>query len=127
MTALDKFYNQIVEWYGTNPQVDDLYDECKKSDIGIPAITTGVDTRAYVLIKNGTPIKAAKKVVELAGYLQDNKHRVVPHEELLSKVWGRSEFISKTTVLVHVCKIRSILGDNCIKSAKSVGYQWNIK
>jgi DNA-binding response OmpR family regulator len=126
MTALDKFYEQMKEWYGTNIMVEKLYKECKIYDVNPPTIEIGADTRSFVLVKDGQSIKAAKKVVELVSYLQTHKDRVISYDELLINIWGRSDYISKSTVTVHVNKARKILGPNCIRLAKRVGYQWDL-
>ena len=120
-TALDWFADQLGIKSGS------LLEQAKRIELEQSKIeNTGADINRYILIKNGEQICAPKKVVELANYLQKNKNRVVSKEEILRKVWGREEFITKTTVTVHICKIRKILGKDCIIIAKGVGYRWNL-
>ncbi len=43
----------------------------------------------YQLTASGRPIEVQPKVLELLGYLIENRDRMVPREELLEKVWKR--------------------------------------
>ena len=64
-----------------------------------------VDMKAMKVYLDGEEIKLKSKEFKLFAYLYENANRVVPKNELFSKVWG-NEFFSDGTLNVHIRKIR---------------------
>jgi len=70
---------------------------------------------------DGREVKLTKRERELLKVLLENAGRVVPKEELLSKVW-KGERVSKRVVDVHVKHLRDKIGGR-IETVWGVGYR----
>ena len=70
---------------------------------------------------DGREVKLTKRERELLKVLLENAGRVVPKEELLSKVW-KGESVSKRVVDVHVKHLRDKIGGR-IETVWGVGYR----
>lgn len=67
------------------------------------------------------------KEYELLKYLVDNNSRVVPREEILSKVWGYDYEGETRTLDMHIRFLRQKIGENgndYIKTVRGVGYRF---
>lgn len=83
-----------------------------------------VDINSYMIFKDGLPMRAPKKVVQMAHYFIMNKGRVIPREEFVKNLWEKDILVCDRTVDVHVRKVKQLIGNDCILSVKRVGYKW---
>lgn len=75
----------------------------------------------------GKPLELTFKEYELLKYLIDNNKRVVPREELLSKIWGYEYEGETRTLDMHIRFLRQKLEDDggeYIKTVRGVGYRF---
>lgn len=73
------------------------------------------------------PLELTFKEYELLKYLIDNNKRVVPREELLSKIWGYEYEGETRTLDMHIRFLRQKLEDDggeYIKTVRGVGYRF---
>jgi two-component system alkaline phosphatase synthesis response regulator PhoP len=83
-----------------------------------------VDLSSYHIEVGGEKKIAAKKVIQLAHYLLNNKARIVTRTQILADLWGDDVVVGIRTVDVHIRKLRLLIGEDCVTTIKSVGYQW---
>lgn len=90
-------------------------------------ITTGnisIDASKYLVHVNGEAVVLAKKEFELLHLLATKPGRVFLRNEILEQVWGNDVIVGDRTIDVHIRKIRSKMGINCISTIKGVGYKF---
>ena len=67
-----------------------------------------------------------KKEFELLYLLAQKPGKVFLRNEILSSVWGNDVIVGDRTIDVHIRKIRSKLGLDCITTVKGVGYKFEL-
>lgn len=85
-----------------------------------------IDYEAHAAFVQGEKVELKAMEYKLLIYLVKHKNRVVPKDELFSKVWGDT-FVSDNTLNVHVRHLREKIEDNpkeprYIKTAWGTGY-----
>jgi two-component system alkaline phosphatase synthesis response regulator PhoP len=85
-----------------------------------------IDPVRFVVELNGEEKLLAKKEFELLYLLASKPGRVYLRNEILSHVWGNDVIVGDRTIDVHIRKIRSKLGIDCIKTVKGVGYKFEL-
>lgn len=93
------------------------------------ALTIGnvtIDPVRFVVETEGEEKLLAKKEFELLYLLASKPGRVFLRNEILSQVWGNDVIVGDRTIDVHVRKIRSKLGIDCIRTVKGVGYKFEL-
>jgi len=85
-----------------------------------------IDPSQFTLMFNGKPIILAKKEFELLYLLASKKGKVFLRNEILSQIWGTEVIVGDRTIDVHIRKIRSKLGIDCITTVKGVGYKFEM-
>jgi two-component system alkaline phosphatase synthesis response regulator PhoP len=85
-----------------------------------------IDPVRFVVELNGEEKLLAKKEFELLYLLVSKPGRVYLRNEILSQVWGNDVIVGDRTIDVHIRKIRSKLGIDCIKTVKGVGYKFEL-
>jgi two-component system, OmpR family, alkaline phosphatase synthesis response regulator PhoP len=85
-----------------------------------------IDPVRFVVELNGEEKLLAKKEFELLYLLASKPGRVYLRNEILSQVWGNDVIVGDRTIDVHIRKIRSKLGIDCIKTVKGVGYKFEL-
>jgi len=98
----------------------------KKNIIELSEIKINTDTREVYYQEK--LLELTFKEYELLKYLIDNNSRVVPREELISKVWGYDYEGETRTLDMHIRFLRQKLGENgneYIKTVRGVGYRFN--
>lgn len=65
----------------------------------------------YELRRDGTPVKAEPRVLEVLNYLIEHRDRVVPKEELLDKLWP-DVHVSESALTTAIRDARRALGDS---------------
>lgn len=62
---------------------------------------------------------------KLLHILVENKNRIMSRTLLMEKIWScDSDFIDENALSVSVKRLRSKLGNNCIKTVYGLGYMW---
>jgi two-component system alkaline phosphatase synthesis response regulator PhoP len=84
-----------------------------------------IDPAQYKTTLNGVTHSLAKKEFELLYLLAAQAGRVFLRNEILSQVWGNDVIVGDRTIDVHIRKIRSKLGIDCITTVKGVGYKFD--
>ncbi len=85
-----------------------------------------INKNKHQVIVNGEPIKLAKKEFKLLYLLAKKPGKVFLREEILNKIWGNDVIVGDRTIDVHIRKIRSKVGINCIQTIKGMGYKFDI-
>jgi two-component system alkaline phosphatase synthesis response regulator PhoP len=84
-----------------------------------------IDPDQYKIILDNKDFNLAKKEFELLYLLASQPGKVFLRNEILSQVWGNDVIVGDRTIDVHVRKIRSKLGIDCITTVKGVGYKFD--
>ncbi len=88
-----------------------------------------VDMRSHEVSLNGAPVKLTPTEFNMLTHLVKNADRIVSHQSLLEKVWGR-EYIDATDYLKsHIQHLRQKLGESAedatrIVNERGVGYRF---
>ncbi len=93
------------------------------------ALTLGamvIDPVRFVVTLNGKDIVLPKKEFELLFLLASKPGRVFLRNEILNQVWGTDVIVGDRTIDVHIRKIRSKLGIDCVTTVKGVGYKFEM-
>jgi two-component system alkaline phosphatase synthesis response regulator PhoP len=85
-----------------------------------------IDPVRFMVTLNGNYIVLPKKEFELLYLLASKPGRVFLRNEILSRVWGTDVIVGDRTIDVHVRKIRSKLGIDCVITVKGVGYKFEM-
>lgn len=83
-----------------------------------------IDFHSYTVSYKGKLVKLPKTAFKLLDYFLKNKNKLLTKHDILSSVWEQTEFIDERTIDVHIFKLRSEFGSDCIQSIKRVGYKW---
>ena len=76
---------------------------------------------------NGKDLALTPIEFDILWYLAAHQGQVVPSEELFEKVWKEAYFESNNTVMAHIARLRSKMGDQprrpkYIKTVWGIGY-----
>lgn len=85
-----------------------------------------IDRERYLAIQSGKEINLPKKEFELLSLLWSQPGKVFTRDTILSSVWGHDVIVGDRTIDVHIRKLRSKIGDKCIKTVKGVGYKFEL-
>jgi two-component system, OmpR family, KDP operon response regulator KdpE len=91
-----------------------------------------IDLDARMVTRHGQPISLAPLEYSLLFHLISNEGKVLAHETLLAKVWGR-EYLEEVDYLkVYIRRLRTKLGDNpqkpdLIHTERGVGYIFQVR
>lgn len=83
-----------------------------------------INREKYLVSYNNRDIILARKEFELLDLLASSPGRVFLRNEILEKIWGADVIVGDRTIDVHIRKIRSKLGVDCIATVKGVGYKF---
>ena len=83
-----------------------------------------VDRGRHRALLDGVPVELTAKEVDLLAVLAEEPGRVVPRQELFSRVWDPVWVGTGKTLDVHVASLRRKLGDaTVIETVRGVGYR----
>ncbi len=87
-----------------------------------------IDTARYQLRRAGALVHIEPRALDLLCYLIENRHRVVPKNELLDSLWG-DRFVSEAALTTSLRTVRRAIGDTgtlqrLIRTAHRRGYQF---
>ena len=108
----------------------------QQSNYGVEGTTETVAIGKYTFdypnltltIHNNTS-KITEKEAKLLYYLFSNSNQFLPREEILSQVWGKTDFFSGRSMDVFVSRIRKYLKEDpniSIESVRGIGLQFNL-
>jgi len=83
-------------------------------------ILTPADYRA---VYDSTELALTLKEFEILMLFVQNKGKTLPHESILTRVWGYDFDGGESTVHTHIKNLRAKLPENIIKTVRGVGYR----
>lgn len=137
MTALDdddsqlRAFNNLADDYVTKPFTMQILVKrvealLRRSGVLKEEIIVGKLTllpESYQVIYQNDTISLTPKEFEILLLLAKNKGRIVPHETLLTKIWGYDFEGNEGVVHVHMRNLRNKLPSGLIATVKGVGYR----
>ena len=86
-----------------------------------------IDLETKELTIKGEGIILTKTEFEILVLLADNPERFFSREEIISKVWSQTPYITERTVDVHVARLRKKIGEfsSVITNRSGYGYRFN--
>ncbi len=86
-----------------------------------------VDLTAHKVTVDGKTLTMAPKEYDLLFFLVRNKNIAIPHEKLLSEVWGYDYFGDDRTLYTHIKLLRKSLGPykKHITTIRGLGYRFD--
>jgi two-component system, OmpR family, alkaline phosphatase synthesis response regulator PhoP len=85
-----------------------------------------INPSEYLVYVQQVPKQLARKEFELLYLLAQKPGRVFNRNEILDKVWGEEVIVGDRTIDVHIRKLRSKLGIDCITTIKGIGYKFEV-
>ncbi|PVW15616.1 response regulator transcription factor [Marixanthomonas spongiae] len=88
------------------------------------------DTENLTLNINGKTNKITAKEAKLLYFLYRNRNQLIRRDDILSNVWGKTDFFSGRSMDVFISRIRKSLKDDpsiAIESVRGIGLEFNIK
>lgn len=85
-----------------------------------------IDPIKYIVHVDGNEVILARKEFELLYLLASKPGRVFVRNEILGQIWGNDVIVGDRTIDVHVRKVRSKIGVDCITTVKGVGYKFEL-
>ncbi|MDZ7678716.1 MAG: winged helix-turn-helix domain-containing protein [Acidimicrobiales bacterium] len=87
-----------------------------------------IDTDTVELLDDGHPVDMEPQAFAVLTHLIEQRHRVVPKEELLDTVWG-DRFVTASALTTQIKQCRRVVGDDgeaqrFIRTAHRVGYRF---
>ncbi len=84
-----------------------------------------IDEDLFEIRRRGNFVAVEPQALDLILYLLNNRHRVVPKQELVERLWqGRR--VTQSALTRCVCMARKSLGTpSLIKTVYKRGYRWN--
>lgn len=91
-----------------------------------------IDLDSRAMTRHGQPINLAPLEYSLLYHLTSNEGRVMPHETLLAKVWGREYMEEVDYLKVYIRRLRNKLNDDpqnpeLIHTERGVGYIFQVR
>jgi two-component system response regulator VanR len=77
----------------------------------------------YKVLYNGEELALTLKEFEILMLFVQNKSKTLPHETILSRVWGYEYDGNDSTVHTHIKNLRAKLPERIIKTVRGVGYR----
>ncbi|MFL0354241.1 response regulator transcription factor [Xanthomarina sp. GH4-25] len=78
---------------------------------------------------NNKTTKITEKEAQLIFFLNSNRNKLIPREDILEKIWGQNDFFSGRSMDVFITRVRKRLKDDKninIKSVRGVGLEFLI-
>tara|TARA_R100000306_G_scaffold742_5_gene2007 strand:+ start:8830 stop:9525 length:696 start_codon:yes stop_codon:yes gene_type:complete len=103
-------------------------DEPKEKQINIGNYT--FDTENLELKINGESNKITTKEAKLLYYLYNNRNQLIRRDDILTHIWGKTDFFSGRSMDVFISRIRKYLKNDpsiTIESVRGIGLEFNIK
>ncbi|MXQ53508.1 response regulator transcription factor [Shimazuella alba] len=78
---------------------------------------------SYGVVYDGKAVSLTPKEFEILLLFVTNKHKIIPHETLLTRIWGYDFDGNEGIIHATIKKLRDKLPANLIKTVKGVGYR----
>ncbi len=100
----------------------------EKSDKSITYGSLSVDKEKCCIYKDGVPLELGAKEYRLLLHFIENPERVFTKRQLYQAVWDDEYFFDDNTVMVHISRVRSRIGDDpqnpkYLKTIRGIGYK----
>lgn len=76
-----------------------------------------------VLDINNNDVNLPGKIIDLLELFLEKKDRVITKEMIIDRLWGYGEDYSEGSIRVYINNIKKLIGKDCIKNIKGVGYK----
>ncbi|MFZ7086503.1 response regulator transcription factor [Curtobacterium sp. RRHDQ10] len=97
-----------------------------RSSVAVVAGDLRIDRDRRTVTRNQQPVALTATEFDLLAHLAAEPGRVFERAQLLSAVWGISDFSGTRTVDVHVAQLRAKLGpDAGVRTVRGVGYAFD--
>lgn len=83
------------------------------------------DSKRLVLTKNGETFDIRHNEAKLLALLIENTHTILSKTDILSYIW-QEKVVSEQAVFQNISHLRSIFGNDAIKTFSKRGYQWQL-
>jgi len=77
----------------------------------------------YRAVYDGLELTLTLKEFEILMLFVKNKNKTLPHETILTRVWGYDFDGGESTVHTHIKNLRAKLPENIIKTVRGIGYR----
>jgi len=77
----------------------------------------------FKAVFSGEDLSLTLKEFEILMLFAQNKNRTLPHETILSRVWGYDFDGGESTVHTHIKNLRAKLPESIIKTVRGIGYR----
>ena len=84
------------------------------------------DSTSLVLKKNGQTLAIRHNEAKVLKLLIEHSDNVFSKEDILSHVW-QDKVVSEQAVFQNISHLRSLFGNQAIKTFSKRGYQWQLK
>ncbi len=96
----------------------------RRVDSPLSSGRVAIDRAARRVTVDGSPVELTTKEFDLLAVLAEEPGRVVPRQELFSRVWDPVWVGTGKTLDVHVASLRKKLGDaSLVETVRGVGYR----
>lgn len=75
------------------------------------------------VLNNKEDINLAGKIIDLLELFLEKKDRVITKDMIIDRLWGYGEDYSEGSIRVYINNIKKLIGKDCIKNIKGVGYK----
>lgn len=126
-TGADDYVSKPISPKILISRVNALFRRINKEEEKILQVgSVTIDPVKFIVSIDGNEILLAKKEFELLYLLASKPGRVFLRNEILNQVWGSEVIVGDRTIDVHIRKIRSKLGIDCVTTVKGVGYKFEL-
>jgi two-component system alkaline phosphatase synthesis response regulator PhoP len=89
-----------------------------------------LDFSRFQATKGGEPIELSPREFDVLRYMVENRGRVIPRNEMLTRIWGYSGNLNTRTVDSHIANLRQKVEDTpsapaFIQTVHRIGYRFN--
>ena len=83
-----------------------------------------IDRERYTVHCDGREITLPRKEFALLDLLASAPGKLIPREEIYTRIWGNEVVVGDRTIDVHIRKLRQKIGEHRITTVKGVGYRY---
>ncbi|MDE5906337.1 MAG: response regulator transcription factor, partial [Alistipes sp.] len=83
-----------------------------------------IDRERYAVRCDGREITLPRKEFALLDLLASAPGKLIPREEIYTRIWGTKVVVGDRTIDVHIRKLRQKIGEDRITTVKGVGYRY---